>query len=139
RLQAALENRPDLAALRLQSETMKGYATYHRMLYLPSLGFQGKVGIMAYELDGQLTDFDNNLDWQIGVGLTWNLFDGFSMSSKARQFDSDARSATLGERQARAFARIEIESARREAEAADTALAAARAARDASAEAVDLI
>ncbi len=134
-----LESRPDLASLRLQKETMRGYATAYRMQYLPSLGLQGRVGITAYELDDQLTDFDRNLDWQIGVGFSWPLFDGFSMSSKARQYDSDARTLAVTERRARDMARIEIETARREARAADAALEAARQSRDASAEALELL
>lgn len=138
-VRAALDNRPDLAALRLQKETMRGYATAHRMQYLPSLGLQGKVGILAYELDEQLTDFDRNLEWQVGIGFSWPLFDGFAQSSKARQYDSDARTLAVRERRARDMARIEIESARREAGAADAALEAARQSRDASAEAVELL
>lgn len=135
----ALENRPDLVSLRLQKEALQGYARVYRLQYLPALGVQGKWGITAYETDKQLTDFDNNLEWQVGIGLTWNLFDGLGNRAKARQYDSDVRSLAAGERQARAFARIELESALREAAAADTALAAAQDARDASAEAVELI
>lgn len=135
----AIENRPDVQAIALQKETLKGYARVYRMQYLPSLGVQGKWGILAYEPDEQLTDFENNLDWMVGVGLTWNLFDGLGNRAKARQYDSDVRSLAANERQARAFARIEIESARREAAAADTALSAAQQARDASAEALELI
>jgi len=134
-----VDNRPDIQALSLQKETTKGLATAYRMQYLPALGLSGKVGIMAFELDKQLTDFNNNLEWQIGVGLTWPLFDGLANSSKARQYDSDARTLAINERRARAYARIEIESAQREAEAADTALSAAQQARDASAEALELI
>jgi HAE1 family hydrophobic/amphiphilic exporter-1 len=134
-----LDKRPDLEALRLQKETLKGYATAYRMQYLPSLGAQGKVGILAYDLNDQLTDFDKNLEWQVGVGLTWPIFDGLANSSKARQYDSDARALAITERRARNFARIEVEGARREAAAADTALGAARQARDAASEALDLI
>lgn len=134
-----LDERPDIRALRLQRETTQGMATAYRMQYLPSLGFQGKWGILAYEPNEQLTDFDNNLDWMVGVGLTWPLFDGLSNSSKAKQFDSDARSLAINERRARAGARIELESARAEVAAADSALSAARQAREASAEALDLI
>lgn len=135
----ALENRPDLEAMRLQKETLKGYARVYRLQYLPSVGVSGKWGILAYELDDQLTDFDRNLEWQVGIGLTWTLFDGLGNRAKARQYDSDVRALAANERQARAFARIEIESALREAAAADTAYEAARQARDASAEAVALI
>jgi outer membrane protein len=136
---SALDRRPDLEALRYQKEALQGYASVYRGQYLPSLGVQGKVGILAYEPDEQLTDFDNNLEWQVGIGLTWPLFDGFGNSSKAKQYDSDARSLAVNERRARAGARIELESARAEAAAADTALSAARQARDASAEALELI
>jgi outer membrane protein TolC len=118
---------------------MQGYATAWRMQYLPALGATGKVGILAYQLDEQLTDFDKNLEWQVGVGLTWPLFDGFTKSSKARQYDSDARTLAATERQARAFATIEIEGAHREVVAADTAWKAAVESRDAAAEAAEMI
>ncbi len=134
-----LENRPDLEAIRLQKEALKGYARVYRLQYLPAIGVQGKVGIMAYELGEQLTDFDNNLDWQVGVGLTWSLFDGLGNRAKARQYDSDVRTLAANERQARAYAEIELESAYREILAADTAYLAAQQARDASSEALDLI
>lgn len=136
---SALEDRPDLEAIRLQKEALKGYARVYRLQYLPALGVQAKVGIMAWELDDQLTDFDNNLDWQVGVGLTWSLFDGLGNRAKARQYDSDVRTLAANERQARAFAEIELESAYREILAADTAHLAAEQARDASAEALELI
>jgi outer membrane protein len=138
-LQRTLDNRHDLAALSLQKETMKGYATAYRMQYLPSLGASAKVGILAYQWNEQLTDFDKNLEWRVGVGLTWPLFDGFTRSSKAMQYDSDARSLAAAERQARAYATIEIESAVREVAASDTAWNAAVEARGAAAEAADMI
>jgi outer membrane protein TolC len=138
-LSSAVDRRPDLEALRLQREALQGYASVYRGQYLPSLGAQGKVGILAFELDEQLTDFDNNLEWQVGIGLTWPLFDGLGNSAKARQYDSDARSVAINERRARNSALIEIESAKREVAAADSGLSAAKQARDASAEALELI
>lgn len=137
--EAAVENRPDIQSIALQKEALKGYARVYRMQYLPSIGAQGKWGILAYETNEQLTDFDHNLEWSVGVGLTWTLFDGLGNRAKARQYDSDVRTLAANERQARAYARIELESARREVAAADTALSAAQQARDASAEALDLI
>ncbi|HLU70098.1 MAG TPA: TolC family protein, partial [Fibrobacteria bacterium] len=44
---SALDDRPDLEAIRLQKETLKGYARVYRLQYLPAIGVQGKVGIMA--------------------------------------------------------------------------------------------
>ena len=138
-VERVLERRPDLEALRLQTEALRGYARAYRMQYLPALAAQGKLGVLAYQFDKQLTDFDNNLEWQVGVGLSWPLFDGLANSAKARQYDSDARTLALSERQAHAYARIQLEGARREVVAADTALSAAQQARDAAAEAADLI
>jgi HAE1 family hydrophobic/amphiphilic exporter-1 len=138
-LDKTVENRPDIQSLHLLQKTTEGIARAYRMQYLPALGAQGKVGILAYKADDQLADFDKNLEWQVGVGLTWPLFDGLSMSSKAKQYDSDARTLAITERKARTYARIEIESAQREAEASDTALSAAQQSRNASAEALELI
>ncbi len=137
-MNAQLDKRPDLNSLHLQKETMQGYAKGYRMLYRPSLGFQGKLGVLAYD-PGQLTHTSKNLEYQYGVGLQWPLFDGLSNSSKAKQFDSDVRTLDLTERQARAFSRIEMKSALSEAQAADTALVASEQAREASAEALQLI
>ena len=109
------------------------------MLHRPSLGFQGKAGILAYRTNEQLTDFDKNLEWRVGVGLQWNLFDGLATASKAQQYASDARSLALNEKLIREMARIEIETDLRDAAAADTAFQAARQARDAAAEAQKLI
>jgi outer membrane protein len=138
-VQNILGQRPDLTALRLQKESLQGQATYSRMQYLPSLGFQGKLGILAFEPDGQLTDFNNDLEWQVGLGLQWTIFDGLSQSSKAKEYDSDARGAALSERQSWAMARIEIATAFRDAAAADTAYQASLDARDAAADAQRLL
>ncbi len=138
-LTSILDQRPDLTAMHLQKEALRGYARGYRMQYLPSLGAQAKWGIMAFEPDHQLVDFNNNANWQVGLGLQWTLFDGFSNSSKAHEYDADARSMELNERQARANARIEIETAARDVAAADTAYTAALQARDAAAEADSLI
>lgn len=138
-INSILDQRPDLASMRLQKEALRGYARGYRMQYLPSLAAQGKLGVLAYHLDDQLTNYDKNLDWQVGLGLQWTVFDGFSNSSKAHEYDADARSMELSERQARAYARIEIVSALRDAAAADTAYEAAQQARDAAAEADQLL
>jgi len=138
-IQAILERRPDLQAMQLQKESLRGYARYYRMQYLPTLGFQGKWGILAYKLNNQMTDFDKNLEWQVGVGLQWPIFDGFGQSSKARQYDSDARTLELSQRLGTTFARIDIERALHEAAAADTAYEAARQARDAAEDARQML
>jgi outer membrane protein len=134
----AIENRPDLQALALQRDALQGTAKGYRMLHRPALGFQGKLGMMAYHLN-QLSEWEQNKDWSVGLGLTWNLFDGLSTVSKASQFSSDARSVELGRQQMEKFARIEIETAFQERDAADSAASAADQAVLAAREAVELL
>ncbi len=138
-VEKAQADRPDLQSLSLQRDALRGMAKAVYMQYRPSFGFQGKAGILAYRVNEQLADFDKNLEWQVGVGLQWNLFDGLATASRAQQYASDARSLELNEKLVRQMARIEIETALREAAAADTAFQAAGQARDASAEAQKLM
>ncbi len=119
-----LENRPDLQALRLQSQFVEGTARMYEILYRPSLGVQGKLGILAYEPD-QLGSWQNR-EWQVGIGLHWPLFDGFANNARARKARSDARTLAMTANQATDLARIEIENALGERTASDSALTAAR-------------
>ncbi len=132
---ALMEDRADLQAMQLQREALEQTARLMRMQSLPTLGAQGKFGILGYEVD-QLDDWENR-EWQIGIGLQWNLFDGFVSRSRSKQYLSDARTMGLQEQVARKQAHIEITGAVREVQAADTALSAAtqsvRAAREAQA------
>lgn len=130
-LQELIGQRPDVQAMELNRQSLEGQARYLKMQYLPSLGAQAKVGVLAYKLN-QLGEVDDNREWSVGLGLTWPLFDGFGMLAQARQVQSDARSLGLGARQARKMMQIEIESAWRDFKAADTALAAARQAVEAA-------
>jgi len=133
-IHSVLEDRSDLKSLELNKQSLMGQAKYLRMQYLPALGAQAKYGITAYELS-QLGDIKNNHEWQIGVGLRWPLFDGFSFSAKAKQIESEARSLDLTARQMRKFTQVEIESAYREYQAADSAQVAAEQAVSAAQEA----
>jgi outer membrane protein len=134
----AIENRADMKAMALQRDALEGTAKGYRMLHRPALGFQGKVGMMAYHLN-QLAEWEQNKDWSIGLGLTWNVFDGLSTVSKANEFSSDARSVELGRQQMEKFARIQIETAFQERDAADSASSAAHQGVLAAREAVELL
>jgi outer membrane protein len=133
-LQTVLDERPDLKSLELNRQSLQGQAKYMRMQYLPSLGAQGKYGITAFKLR-QLGDIEQNHEWQIGLGLRWPLFDGFSFAAKAQQMESEARSLGLTARQMRKLTQVEIESAYRDYQATDTAQAAAEQAVQAAQEA----
>lgn len=133
-LDSVVDERPDIRNLELSRKSLETRARYVKLLYLPSIGATGKVGVTAFELD-QLGDFDRNKEWRYGVGLTWNPFDGGAKLAQARQVESQARQLRLTEQRQRKAARVQIETAYRDYLAADTALAAAeqavRAARDA--------
>jgi outer membrane protein TolC len=124
-LEEIISQRPDVRALELNKQSLEGQAKYLKMQYLPALGAQGKVGVLAYKLN-QLGEVNDNREWQVGIGLNWPLFDGFGLLAQSRQIQSDARSLGLTERQARKMMRIEIENAWRDYQTADTTLAAAQ-------------
>lgn len=124
-LDQIISQRPDVRALELNRQSLEGQARYIKMQYLPALGAQGKVGVLAYKLN-QLGEVNDNREWQVGIGLNWPLFDGFGNLAQAHQIESDARSLGLTARQARKMMRIEIENAWRDYQTADTTLAAAQ-------------
>jgi outer membrane protein TolC len=137
-LQAVVDSRPDVQSLAFNRKSLEGQARYFKMLYLPSLGASGKIGVTAYDID-QLADVSDNREWQVGLGLTWTLFDGFDNLSRARQIESDARTLKLNEDMLRKGIRMEIESAYRDYRASDTALAAAEQAVRAAREAQEML
>lgn len=137
-LQTLISERSDIKSMELQRKSLEGQARYLRMQYLPSLGAQGKVGVLAYKLN-QLKEIEDNREWSVGIGLNWTLFDGFGLSSQAKQVSSDARSLGIQTQQTRKMVQIEIESAFREYQAADTALLAAEQAVSAAQEAQALL
>jgi outer membrane protein TolC len=137
-LQTLISERSDIKSMELQRKSLEGQARYLKMQYLPSVGAQGKVGVLAYKLN-QLKEIEDNREWSVGIGLNWTLFDGFGLSSQAKQVSSDARSLGIQTQQTRKMVQIEIESAFREYQAADTALLAAEQAVSAAQEAQALL
>lgn len=137
-LDEIIAQRPDLRAMELNQKSLEGQAKYLKMQYLPALGAQGKVGVLAYKLN-QLGEIDDNREWQVGIGLNWPLFDGFGLLAQAHQVQSDARSLGLAARQARKMMRIEIENVWRDYQTADTALAAAQQAVQAATAAQEML
>jgi outer membrane protein len=137
-LETLIAERSDIQAMELQRKSLEGQAKYLRMQYLPSLGAQGKVGVLAFKLK-QLKEMEDNREWQVGIGLNWPLFDGFALASQAKQIQSDANSLGLNARQARKLAQIELDGVFREYQAADTALAASEQAVAAAKEAQALL
>lgn len=133
-LEGIVDARPDIRSMSGARKSLEGRARYVKMLYLPSLGASGKIGVTAFDTD-QLFDFEKNKEWRVGIGLAWNLYDGGGNLARSRQIESQARQLRLNEQIARKMALVEIESAYRDWRAADTALMAAEQAVQAAREA----
>jgi outer membrane protein TolC len=100
RVTSALSRRRDLGAAALRAENAATEVSYRKSEYLPTLGVTGK-----YRFDGQDGPFSpDNRSWNVGVGLSWTLFDGY------RREASVARARALRER-----AKADYEGARGEA------------------------
>ncbi|MEO7424447.1 MAG: TolC family protein [Fibrobacteria bacterium] len=137
-LETLISERADIKSMELQKQSLEGQARYLNMQYLPTLGAQGKVGVLAFKLN-QLKEVDDNREWQVGIGINWPLFDGFGLSAQAKQLKSDARSLGITTRQVRKMALIELGGEYMEYRAADTALAASEQAVAAAKEAQALL
>jgi outer membrane protein len=90
----AFANRGDLRALDMQKRIWLGGEKIDKADYLPTIGLNVKAGVTAYEEISGLGKWDNR-EWQVGVGLTWTLFDGYGSSSRAAQKKMEARKLEL--------------------------------------------
>src|SRR3972149_1353808 len=64
--------RADLRAQSLRVANAVRYVRLRRSGYLPDVGLAA-----AYQVDGEEGPFSpDNRSWKVGVGLTWNIFDG---------------------------------------------------------------
>lgn len=121
--QYAYTKRQDLLAMERQVQSLEAQAKYIRMLNRPSLGFQGKAGILAFDPD-QLTEWENR-EWMVGVGLTWPLFDGRQNYNKSKQYSAESSILRARLNQMQTRVNIEVESAYAELSAARKSVIAA--------------
>jgi outer membrane protein TolC len=88
-LQAAAANRADLRAVSMRVANASAGEDLRKSEYLPSLGLLG-----AYQLDAENGPFSvDNRTWKVGVGLTWNVFDGLRRESGVSRAESERRRA----------------------------------------------
>jgi HAE1 family hydrophobic/amphiphilic exporter-1 len=123
-VKTALDGREDLRAMDFMAQANRGGAKIFNAMYLPSIGLSASLGTGGSEAK-DLVDWEKR-NWTVGVGMQWNLFDGFSNSSKAQQFLSDARKLEIAHKAVRNLVEIEIRSAISECAAADSNQAASR-------------
>jgi len=87
--QASVAKRADLRAVSMRVANAGNSEDLRKSEYLPSLGLLG-----AYQLDAEKNPFDpDNQSWKVGVGLTWNVFDGLRRESGVSRAASERRRA----------------------------------------------
>ena len=76
---------PDVQQLRLAVSASDDKISEARSGYFPAIGFKASAYRVWNEFDSGLVNDDNREGWTIGIGLQWNLFDGFRTSGKVSE------------------------------------------------------
>ena len=140
-LQTAETQREDHKTVRESRHLLEDLAFIDKAAYYPTVAAMGKFGFSVVDQNASSVrhgaDWDNR-DWTIGVGMTWNIFDGWS--SKGDEDQTRAMVRTLSVREGDMVRGIEIgtDTYLRDKEAADSALSAAIEGVSAAREARDL-
>jgi len=133
--QAAVAKRADLRAVSMRVANAGNGEDLRKSEYLPNLGLIG-----AYQLDAEKSPFEvDNRSWKVGVGLTWNVFDGLRRESGVSRAASERRKAEeqyRGEKDQAAYQVVQAYLGIREAQRRSEI---ARAAVEAAAEGVRLV
>jgi len=116
----ALAERPELAALERRLEAARQAALAPRLGIVPTLDLRG-----TWRWTNEAGLSGREEDWNLGLTLGWQLWDGGSRSALADQLDADARVAELALAEGKRRAALEVEQALADLEAADAAFAQA--------------
>jgi outer membrane protein TolC len=85
----AAAERADLRAFSLRVENAGSGVRLRRSGYLPEVGLAA-----AYQVDGEDGPFTpDNRSWKVGVGLTWNIFDGMRREAELGKAVAERRRA----------------------------------------------
>lgn len=139
-LAQALDKRSDLRTMKEFLGLQQDLISVYRANYLPNIFLNGKVGVIsnhtevgeAFKGAGKVRD---NYQWQAGVGMQWNLFDGFEQSAKAGQTKAAVHALQIRQNDLVRMVEVEVDQALLDRQAADSALAAATEALEGAAEA----
>ena len=92
--EAATIDRADLRASSLRVENAVRYVRLRRSGYLPDVGL-----VAAYQEDAEDSPFSpDNRSWKVGVGLTWNIFDGMRREAEIGKAVAERRRAQAFDR-----------------------------------------
>lgn len=139
-LSQALDKRNDLRSMKEFLGLQQDLISVYRANYLPNIFLNGKVGVIsnhteageAFKGAGKVRD---NYEWQAGVGMQWNLFDGFEQSAKAGQTKAAVHAMQIRQNDLTRMVEVEVDQALLDRQAADSALAAATEALEGATEA----
>jgi outer membrane protein TolC len=134
----AKDSRIDIKALALLAESTRGGVKILKAMYYPTIGAIGSLGYSKVESGSSLFKINGMTNWTVGVGASWTLFDGFSYSSKAAQFASDANKLYIARNTITQMVEIDIRSAIAEWTAADSNYSASQEMVNASRESYNL-
>jgi outer membrane protein TolC len=119
-VRTAISERKDIKSIRFLAESNKGGAKIFKAMYLPSIAATGSAGYTRMDSESKLIGNTANPNWSLGVGAQWTLFDGFSNSAKAAQYQSDANKLEIVASTMDKMVEIEVRSAILECAAADS-------------------
>jgi len=123
----AVERRPDVQAGRARAAAAHSIAREPLMRYFPDLDFLGTAwSTNESGLSGEDTD------WTVGLGLTWELFDGFERESDRSERAALARAAELALAHLERRVEVDVETAQVAVESQQASLARAEVAVDAA-------
>lgn len=125
----AMANRQDLKMLKEARSLQQDYAKVLKANNLPNIAAVGKFGFSSARQTWKA--FDNaanwdNREWSVGVGMQWNIFDGWEQSSKAGEVRAAVRQMEVREGDMGRVIEIEVDNALLDRISADSSLAAAR-------------
>ncbi len=128
-LKNAMATRQDLKALKEARSLQEDYASVLRANNLPNIAGIAKFGFSSMDQTWKavqhVAEWDQR-DWSVGIGLQWNVFDGFEQSSKSGEVLAAVRQMEVRESDLNRLIEIDVDNALRDRVAADSSLSAAR-------------
>ncbi|NJD62212.1 MAG: TolC family protein, partial [Deltaproteobacteria bacterium] len=135
RIAEAHAARADLRAVSMRVEAADATVDLQRSDYLPTVGVMG-----VWQMDGQDGVFSpDNRSWKVGVGLTWNLFDGLRREAAVARSSAESGRAKAYYRGAQDAAAFQVTKAYLGAREAGSRVEIARSAAAAAEEGLRLI
>lgn len=136
-LKMAQQNRADLKAMEHLANANLGGAKIFKAMNYPNIAATAKFGTNLMSLNKEDLDWDDR-NWTVGIGLSWNIFDGFENRAKSEQYRSDARKLELATKAFYKMIELEIDTALAEIDAADSNMVASVEMLNAAKEAYEL-